>query len=444
MEDFATQNMLAYIKPTEIKNNIKALQHRKSPGADLITNQMLKKLPNKAITFLTNLFNGLLNIGYFPLSWKKAIIIVLNKPGKDKSNPENYRPICLLTAFSKLFEKCIQSRLLDYLNSIEAIPKFQFGFKSHHSTTQQQLRLTETINNGFENKNHTGAVFLDIAKAFDRVWHDGLFYKLKCVNMPRYILHTLKSFLSDRRFAVRINEAQSSCRPIQTGVLQGSKLGHDFYISDIPLTRDTNIALFADDTTIYCNSSDTQIITTALQKHLNKISPWCQKWKIIINPSKSQAVFFSLRRTQTPQPVKFDNESIDWKPSVKYLGVILDKKLNWRPHISAKLQQAYQRLGVLFPIINRKSTISKKCSLIIYKQVLRPLILYACPIWGSCANSHLNKIQIYQNKILRIITDAPWFVRNKAIHKDLNIPTINEHINHLSNIFFHSLKYSNG
>jgi len=178
-----------------------------------------------------------------------------------------------LKAFSKLFEKSIQSRLLEYLNSIEVIPKFQFGFKSHISTIQQLLRLTETISNGFENTNHTGAVFLDIRKAFDRVW-------LKCVNIPKYIMHILKSFLSDRRFAVRINETQSSCRPIQAGVPQGSKLGpilFNFYISDIPQTTDTNIALFADDTTIYCNSSDTQIITTALQKHLNKISLWCQK-----------------------------------------------------------------------------------------------------------------------------------------------------------------------
>ncbi|KAL4126829.1 hypothetical protein QTP88_011038 [Uroleucon formosanum] len=295
MEDFATQIMLAFINSTEIKNNIKSEPHRKSPGADQITNQMLKKLPNKAITFLTNLFNGLLNIGYFPLSWKKVIIIVLNKPGKDKSNSENYRPISLLTAFSKLFEKSLQCRLLEYLNSVDAILKFQYGFKSHHSTSQQLLRLTETISNSFENKNHTGAVFLDIAKGFDRVWHDGLFYKLKYVNIPKYIMLILKSFLNDRCFVVRLNETQSSCRPIQAGIPQGSKLGlilFNFYISDIPQTTDTNIALFADDTTIFCTSSDTQIITTALQKHLNKISLWCLKWKIIINPSKSQAVFF--------------------------------------------------------------------------------------------------------------------------------------------------------
>ncbi|KAL4121290.1 hypothetical protein QTP88_013834 [Uroleucon formosanum] len=120
-------------------------------------------------------------------------------------------------------------------------------------------------------------------------------------------------------------------KPIYAGVPQGSKLGpilFNFYITDIPQTMDTNIALFADDTTIYCNSSDTQKITTALQNHLNKISLWCLKWKIIINPSKSQVVFFSLCRTQTPQLVKFDNEPLDWKSSAEQsvLGRILKNK----------------------------------------------------------------------------------------------------------------------
>lgn len=134
-----------------------------------------------------------------------------------------------------------------------------------------------------------------------------------------------------------------------------------------------------------------------------------------------------------------------WILSVKYLGVIFDKKkLNWWPHLSAKLQQAYQRLGVLFPIINGKSTIGKKYScMILYKQVLRALILYACPIWSSCAKSHLNKIQTFQNKILNIITDAPWFISNKALHKDLKIPTIDEHLNSITNKFFRSLINSN-
>ncbi|KAF0750125.1 Uncharacterized protein FWK35_00020101 [Aphis craccivora] len=131
----------------------------------------------------------------------------------------------------------------------------------------------------------------------------------------------------------------------------------------------------------------------------------------------NKPITFLTNLTQTPNIVKFDNEPIGWKSSVKYSRVILDKILNWWPHISAKLQQAYQRLGVLFPILNRKSIISKKYTLNMYKQILRPLILYASPILDSCANT---------------------------LHNDFKIPTIDEHINHIANRFFQSLKNSNG
>jgi hypothetical protein len=119
--------------------------------------------------FMTSLFNSLLRIGHFPDNWKKAIIILIKKPGNDKTDPDCYRPIILLISLSKIFEKVILSRLQSYLNFTDTIPKFQFGFKAHHSTTQQLMRIIEHISNSFEKHCHTGAVFIDISKAFDKV-----------------------------------------------------------------------------------------------------------------------------------------------------------------------------------------------------------------------------------------------------------------------------------
>ncbi|KAL4098480.1 hypothetical protein QTP88_023085 [Uroleucon formosanum] len=134
--NFSVQNSINFVTPGEIKTIIKRLPNKKSPGHDNITNFMYKKLPNKAITFMTSLFNSLLRLGHFPENWKKAIIILIKKPGKDKTDPDSYRPISLLTSLSKIFEKVILSRLQNYLNCTNTIPKFQFGFKAHHSTTQ--------------------------------------------------------------------------------------------------------------------------------------------------------------------------------------------------------------------------------------------------------------------------------------------------------------------
>ena len=163
------QNIFPYTNPSELSEIIKKLPNRKSPGHDLITNSILKKIPKKAVVFMTVLFNALLKLSYFPATWKIAKIIMIKKPGKDNTDPKNYRPISLLSSVSKIFEKIIYSRLINHWNATEAIPQCQFGFKPKHSTTQQLLRITEHISNGFEKKEHTGAAFLDIANAFDKV-----------------------------------------------------------------------------------------------------------------------------------------------------------------------------------------------------------------------------------------------------------------------------------
>lgn len=443
--DILPQNILPYTNPHEINEIIKCLPNRKSPGLDLITNALLKKIPKKAITLLSILFNSLLKIGHFPTEWKKAAVIMIKKPGKDNTNPNSYRPISLLSSVSKIFEKIIYTRLINHLDAIEAIPHHQFGFKPKHSTTQQLLRLTEYINNGFEKKFHTGAAFLDIAQAFDRVWHQGLLYKLKTLNTHSAIFNIIKSFLSDRCFSVRINDTNSGTKKITAGVPQGSKISpllFNLYIADFPTTSNTEVSLYADDSVVYSSSSDANIVTENIQNHLNIIKCWAKKWKIILNPSKSTAVLFTLRRPKTPTTLVLNGDNISWSTTIKYLGVTLDKKLTWNPHISSKLQQGYQRLKILYPLINRQTALSWNCSLLLYKQILRPLVLYAAPIWGNCAKTHINKIQIFQSKILRTISNAPWFVRNEALHIDFRIPTIKDYIQNLTINFFSQLKYA--
>jgi len=249
------QNIFPYTNLSELSEIIKNLPNRKSPGHDLITNSILKKLPNKAVVFMTVLFNALLKLSYFPTAWKKAKIIMIKKSGKDNTDPKNYRPITFLSLVSKIFEKIIHFRRIKHLNATEAIPHYQFDFKPNHSTTQQLLRITEHISNGFEKKEHTA--FLDIANAFDKVWHDGLLYKLKCLNTPTVIFNIIRSFLYSCSFNVQIEDTNSDITYINAGVPQGSKLSpilFNLYISDFNTTMNTEIALYADDSVIYSSS----------------------------------------------------------------------------------------------------------------------------------------------------------------------------------------------
>lgn len=166
-----------HTSPNEVKQIIIKLKIGKSPGYDLISNKMLKHIPNKTIILLTFIYNSMLRLSYFPLTWEFSILILIHKPHKPK-HLTSYRPISLLPTLGKIFEKIILKRIRPIIKSQNIIPHSQFGFRTSHSTIQMH-RLTDKIASSFENKKYYPGVFLDVAQAFDRVCHDGLLYKLK-------------------------------------------------------------------------------------------------------------------------------------------------------------------------------------------------------------------------------------------------------------------------
>lgn len=153
------------ITPKEIKKIINNLKNNKAPGEDRINNRLIKNIPKKAVVFMTYLFNERLRRSYFPSCWKNAVVIAIPKPGKDISLPENYRPISLLCALSKIFERLIHTRLEIICDLLDIIPNDQFGFRKGHSTTHQLARVTSYIKSKFQNKESVGMVVLDIQKA---------------------------------------------------------------------------------------------------------------------------------------------------------------------------------------------------------------------------------------------------------------------------------------
>lgn len=377
------------------------------------------------------------------------MIIPIPKPYKNHSNAENYRPISLLTSLSKILEKLILKRLNSYLQKTQIIPLHQFGFIKHVSTAHQLLRLSEYIHTAYQNKHHTVVSFLDISQAFDRVWHEGLLYKLRTMGTPTYLVKVIKSFLTDRSFTVSVENHISNPRKILAGLPQGSPLSptlFNIYTADIPTTIHTQLAQFADDTAIYKSSHSLKIITDRIQHHLNKIDNWSTLWKIKLNPSKSTAKIFSLRPFAHPPPLHINKHTIPWtsqNQTVKYLGLNFDTRLNWKTHITLKQQQAKIKIAQLKPLINFKSCLSLTNAITLYKAIVRPLMLYACPIWTNASISNINKLQVVQNRFLRLATKAPWFISNAQLHKELNISPIIKHIAHLSNNFYSNLNTIN-
>ncbi|GBN66006.1 RNA-directed DNA polymerase from mobile element jockey [Araneus ventricosus] len=430
-------------KASEVFENICKIKNNKSPGIDKVSNNMLKRLPLKTILRLTELINAILKRQYFPKAWKTAIIVPIPKPGKNPQKADSYRPISLLSTISKLTEAIILKRLTSITE--EKLVPFQFGFRKKLSTTDQLLRMTEIIRDNLENGRDTGAVFIDIAKAFDRVWLEGLIYKMLVMSIPDGLIKLMNSYLHGRGFTVRVGNSFSSGRSIEAGVVQGSKLGpqcFSIFVNDITRNQETLLCMYADDTAIMSTGVSQQEITDNLNSYLAELGRWLIKWKIKVNVDKSQAVYFTRKRS-TPPPPKLYRRPIPWSNKTVYLGVEIDKTLTYKNHIDKirnKFKTAKQKL---YPLLGKHSKLSLDNKLLTYKSLLRPIITYASPVWGAAAKTHLKKLESLQNAIARQITNSPWYFRNKNILKDLKLQTIAEHTLKIAKTFFRKIDNSN-
>ena len=186
--------------PDEFHEVIIGLKVSKTPGPNRIPNRTLKHLPRRAVSLLTRILNAVLRTHHLPQTWKHTRVISVFNPGKDPALPSSYRPISLLDTIGKLFEKILLARILPVINERGLMRDEHFGFRPRHNTSLQLVRLVERITRNFGQKRLTGAVILDVVKAFDTVWIDGLLYKPTLLNFPSYIVHTISSYLRDRTF----------------------------------------------------------------------------------------------------------------------------------------------------------------------------------------------------------------------------------------------------
>ncbi|GFT55653.1 probable RNA-directed DNA polymerase from transposon BS [Trichonephila clavipes] len=344
--------------------------------------------------------------------------------GKDKYLPDSYRPISLLSTLSKIAEHVILNRIHDHIYKSNFLNPNQYGFTKTLSTYHPLLRLTERISAGFQNGYTTGAVFLDIQKAFDRVWVDGLIFKLITNNFPPALIHILYSYLTDRRYRVRVNDTLSDTHHVNIGVTQGSLLGpvlFNIYVNDIPSHPSTMINLYADDTAISATNKNTNFVTRALNKHLALLEEYFNKWKIKINVDKTVAVLFTKRRNPVTPPTLYSTP-IRWSQTTKYLGIIFDKNLTWKPHITYARDKFRRALKLIYPLINRNSNVYLYNKLLLYTAVLRPILTYASPVWGYAANANIKILENAQNSIVRCIVKACMYMKNANIYKATKTP----------------------
>ncbi|GFW53384.1 RNA-directed DNA polymerase from mobile element jockey [Trichonephila clavipes] len=323
---------------------------------------------------------------------------MLPKPNQNHKLAQNYRPISLLCATAKIYEKIILNRIKQHCDTINCIPPEQCGFRNNHSTTHQLIRVTNIINEGYTYKFFTVGVFLDVKRAFDKMWHDGLIYKMIKLNFPEYLVKIIHNFLENRSFRVKINFDFSNKGFPEAGCPQGSCLSpylYNIYTYDFPHHPSVSICLFADDAAVLAQGANLKYTQCTLQRYLHTLESWLTDWRIAINVDKTQAIVFRKhRRNIIPKTLSLFDEDIEWVNVVRYLGLFLDSSLTYRQHTKYICDKFWTKIHLSISLIGRRSPLSLKNKVLLYKQVLRPVLTYAAPVWGAAAPTTIKKSKL--------------------------------------------------
>ena len=421
--------------PTLIKL-VKFLKRGKAPGPDTIPNEVLRLGTTTSLFHhLAKLFTSSIQLGYIPTAWKIATLRMLLKPDKLPSLTTSYRPISLISSIMKLFESVIEQRLRSHLEHIGFINKHQSGFRRAKSADGHLFRLSQSIMESFNRGEHVVPAFLDVEKAFDNVWHNGLRYKIFQLDLPIKMTRWLSNFLVGRLIQINVNSFFSSQINLKAGVPQGSVLSpllFLIYVNDLPATHNNQNSLsqFADDTAQWAFSLNVHFTAKLLQQDLLKLAMWCAKWRIKLNPEKTKVIIFSrsILARKTELNLKLYGETLKIYPQVKFLGITFDSQLNFKKHFEDILDRCNTRYYRLRLLANKKWGPSPSSLTQIYKQCVLPVFEYGALSTITTWDNIISKIQRLQNKFIRLALRLPKHICSKLLHDSTGLPYVKDRL----------------
>ena len=416
-----TETDLVYVK--EVKDLIKSLKQR-SPGEDNITKYHMSELPDNSLKNYTKILNASLATGYFPKIWKVALMIFIPKPSKSPLHHTNYRPISLLSVPGKLFEKIINNRFISHLDHNNLHNPRQHGFRKNRGTHTATALLYEIIATAIANKNKVNIVLRDISKAFDKVWHNGLRYKLKNSPIPNYLIRIISNYLQDRTAKIRIGNYIGPEFPLLSGVPQGGCLSptlFNFYTKDTPTPSGNNEQIiYADDITqIIQTQNNEKYLALQTTREIENVNNFENQWKIKTNQNKFQIIPINRNGKEK---VKTGTLTHDYQKTGKALGTIISTR-GFSPHITSRIQAAKAKLSTLYRFINLSSNNKRK----IYQSLVKSVLEYPPIPLHPISITQQKKMQTIQNKASRIITNIRKLDRktSKYVNEQARLIPIN-------------------
>ena len=414
------------LQTEDVKAVLQHLDTSKAVGPDLIHNKLLLAAGPIIIEPLTFLFNKSLTEGVFPDCWKIAHITPIYKLKGEKSDCSNYRPISLLSCIGKILEKCIQKYILQYLNVENIITPSQSGFRQGDSTIYQLLNIYDDFSIALDNRTPTQAIFFDISKAFDRVWHRGLLHKLHGVGIRGQLLTWIHSYLENRKQAVVIKGEISNFLTVTAGVPQGSVLGPLFfllYINDLNTNLESNIKLFADDTSAYLSLDDDIRREVILNSDLQKISTWAHLWKVKFSAPKTDLLNITRRIEPITNHLNFNGTILQPSEIHKHLGIIFQNDCTWNSHINFLIAKCRPLIACLKSF---KYRLCRRSLEIMYKSFILPILDYADVVWDNCTQYQSDALEDLQLEAIRTITGAIRGTSHDKLYKESGFTTLKE------------------
>lgn len=393
-------NNIFDISDNDIVDSIKQLKSSRSVGFDNVPSFIIKSCYEFFIYPLLIIFNISMQTCTFPDKWKISKVCPIYKKGA-KSDITNYRPIAILSVFSKVFEKIVHKKL--YSETSNIICNQQHGFLPKRSTVTNLLTINNEITTAFEQNSQIDVVYTDFSKAFDSIDFSILCHKLLTLGLSYNLIMWIYSFMSNRNLYVYFLGSKSNYFVSTSGVPQGSTLGpllFILFINDLPeIINYSKCLLFADDLKLFMRVTDIQDCFK-LQSDLDNLILWCSRNKLFLNIQKCAVVSFSCKITLVQNNYILGNEIIQRYFKFKDLGVLFDSKLCFRAHIEDISTRAYRSLGY---ILRNFSNLNNNTQIVLFNYFVRTKLEYASVIWDTNWDSYNYLIEKIQNKFLRFL-----------------------------------------
>jgi hypothetical protein len=431
------------IQPWEVESVV-GRRKDSAVGVDSISYSMIKNLPRSAMLHIIAFFNLLWERGVIPSRWKSSIIVPILKPQKDAKLASSFRPISLTSCFCKIYESVINNRLKWHLESSNLLNPLQSGFRNKRSTNDQICSIVDDISKSLATKQSTCAVFLDISKAYDMVWREGLLIKVRGLGISGPMFNFIQSFIFNRKCKVRVSGHFSDAFCPVNGLPQGSVISPTLFllmVNDVPVS--TPMSIFADDMALWKSSTNHTFTANQVQKGVDALSTWSDEWGFNFSHEKTKYIMFSNKRSDPNIELWLKGHKLEKVNQYKFLGVILDKKLSFKYHISSVVAKCQSIINLMRSIRGSKWGADPKSLMLIFKSHIVAFVTYAAPVFLLACKSQLGKLAAVYNRGLKVACRVWKFANPHALHVLSGVPPLRlQVLQHALKYFIRSASYS--